>query len=129
MNSVKQYIPALIFTLLIPLLSLVDPEYLPDSGSLTFAGADKAAHLCIYALLTLSWSLALPPKLRTRPRHLLMLAAVVALYGLLMEIMQLCFTDTRSMEIWDMVANLSGTLIAAAAIFLLAWFNPCKKRE
>ncbi len=129
MNSVKQYIPALIFTLLIPLLSLVDPEYLPDSGSLDFAGVDKAAHLCIYALLTFTWSLALPPKLRTRPRHLIMLAAAVSLYGLLMEIMQLCFTETRSMEIWDMAANLSGTLIAAAIIFLLARFNPYKESE
>ncbi|MFO7937428.1 MAG: VanZ family protein [Kiritimatiellia bacterium] len=119
MKQLKRYIPALAATLLILLLSLVNPEKLPDVSALHFAGADKLIHLLMYATLTAAWGYALPKEKRSEVRLLFILVFVTSLYGLLLEFCQSYFTASRSMDKLDALANLTGAVTAAAAIYVI----------
>lgn len=120
MKQIKNYIPATAVTLLIPLLSLINPNKLPDVSALQFAGMDKVIHMFMYAVLTAAWCLALPAKARINMRWMLTLALLSALYGLILEICQFVFTTTRSMDMLDAVANLAGALVAA---LMICWLS------
>ena len=119
MKRAKRYIPAIALTLLIPLLSLINPKQLPDASALHFAGMDKVIHMLMYAALTTAWVFALPARTHANIRWMLTLAFLTSLYGMLLEICQFFFTVSRSMEMLDAVANLTGTIIAAMTIYWL----------
>ncbi len=111
------YSPALIGSVILPLLSLANMQHLPDTSALHFSGLDKVLHLLMYAALTCCWLYPLPAARRSRPGIAAGVALGVALYGLLMELCQLVFTNYRSFDIRDALANLAGALIAAAGFY------------
>jgi len=127
MRRIRRYLPALLLTIAIPMLSLINPDYLPETRSLNFSGLDKIVHLLMYALLTFAWALTLTTSC-IRPAKLLLIAIAASFYGLIMEIMQYCFTKNRSMDFWDSVANLGGALIAAALIYIV-YKGRCKTSD
>ena len=120
MKRLLTYTPIIAITLLIPLLSLVNPQKFPDAAIIRFTGADKIIHAAMYALLTLAWAHAFSIKMRTNLCLMLGTAFLVALYGLLMELCQYVFTSTRSMEMFDATANLVGALCTAIIIYRLS---------
>ena len=119
MKRAKRYIPAIALTLLIPLLSLINPNQLPDASALHFAGMDKVIHMLMYAVLTIAWVFALPVRTHANILWILTLAFLTSLYGLLLEICQFFFTVSRSMDMLDAVANLAGAMVAAMTIYWL----------
>ncbi len=76
-------------------------------------GADKLVHLLIYVLMVCLWQLYLFQKnggaLTKTDLWAIFLGSL--LYGIIIEILQGLLTDSRSPDIWDVVANLIGTLI------------------
>lgn len=126
MKRLSGYIPAIALTILIPLLSLIHPDRLPDTSAMYFAGLDKIIHLIMYALLTSSWALAMPKEKQKNMRRMLTLALMTALYGLFLEVCQLFFTTSRSLEALDAVANLTGAILAAMAVY---WLKRGEKKE
>ncbi len=117
MKRLRSYIPAIAITLLIPLLSLINPDKLPDASALDFAGLDKIIHMIMYAVLTIAWIFALPPRIHANLRWILTLVFLTSLYGMLLEICQFFFTVSRSMDMLDALANLAGAMVAAMAIY------------
>ena len=131
MKQLISYTPAIALTILIPLLSLINPNRLPDTSALHFAGLDKVIHMLMYAVLTTAWVFALPVKARTSIRWMLSVAFLSAMYGVLLEICQFLFTTSRSMDMLDAVANLAGALLAAATIYWISGLksSPVEKEE
>jgi len=111
------YAPALIGSVVIPLLSLANLQHLPDTTALHFTGLDKVLHLLMYAFLTCVWIYPMPAQRRSQLSAVTGVALAVGLYGGVMELCQLVFTNYRSFDIFDALANLSGALIAAAGFY------------
>jgi VanZ family protein len=85
--------------LLIAVFSLVSPPHIPMAG-----GADKLYHAAGYGVL-MGWWLQLFPRAR------LLLAVVFILFGVGIEVLQ-SFHPLRHFDVWDMLANSSGVLLA-----------------
>jgi len=117
MKRALTYLPAICCSAFIPLLSLINPEKLPDTSALHFAGMDKVAHFLMYAVLTALWLYPISRTNRLQLRFTLGIALVAGLYGALMEVCQLLLTDSRSMDPLDAMANLAGALIIAAGFY------------
>jgi hypothetical protein len=79
---------------------------MPMGSSGGFSGQDKLVHLVIFASLFLIGAQAFP----FQPCPWLSLSVGLFLYGVLMEYLQ-GKTGYRSMEIWDLVADVLGLML------------------
>jgi VanZ family protein len=104
-----RFIPALAWAATISIASLVPKGTLPEVGC---ANADKMAHFAFYAgLAFLSlWALGKKAFDNRRKKNFIKIFLSVSLYGLALEIAQYNFTTTRSFDLFDIVANVLGTL-------------------
>jgi VanZ family protein len=89
----------------VTVLSLLPPAATPEVG-----GGDKLHHLVAYAAIVFPIALA-------RPRPWPLLLALVALWGIAIEIIQPHFG--RNASLGDVAANLAGIAIGASAGLIL----------
>jgi len=117
-RSHMAYLPAVILTVGIAILSLTESTHMP-SVSLN----DKLLHGAMYALLAVTWALPLR-KLSTFNFHLSTYIIIgTTAYGALMEILQRFCTLTRSGEMADLLADFIGALIGVGIIMLSKWLH------
>lgn len=86
---------------LIAVFSLISPPHIPMPDKI-----DKLYHAFSYCVL-MGWWLQLFP----RPTMRLLLAAIFILFGISIEVLQ-SFHPLRHFDIWDMLANSAGVLLA-----------------
>lgn len=86
---------------------------MPVNGTGWLPGQDKLMHTITFAALFLIGSQAFP---RSKFGWQLFLGLLA--YGVLIELLQRT-TGYRSMEAWDVVANLSGLVIGSFIVFFL----------
>jgi VanZ family protein len=103
---------ALLWTLFIGVLCLVDFQEFP---TVSLTGADKYVHAIFYLIFTLLWFNCFKDTLK---RALLSVFLAAIAYGILIEIMQGLFTQTRQADIKDVAANSFGAILAALIILL-----------
>ena len=104
------------WTFLILVLCLVKFNKLP---SVQVSGADKYVHFTFPFAFTLLWSFY--SRLRLGQWILKSSFIIVCLsvgYGILIEILQETFTQTRKADIMDVAANATGAIIAFLAVVL-----------
>ena len=77
--------------------------------------SDKFVHFVAYFLLTLSWFFVYNSKPRLLKSYVT-IAMLVFIYGIIIEVCQMLFTDERQADVYDMLANLVG-ISSALAIF------------
>jgi hypothetical protein len=99
------YLPAVLFTAGIAILSLTESTHMP-SVSLN----DKAVHGVMYALLAGSWMLPV--------RRPVWVCIGVTAYGALLEVLQHYCTMTRSGEWLDVLADLIGAFVGVLIVIL-----------
>lgn len=126
MKRLLPYFPAFFCLVAIPLLSLANFRNLPDAPALRLAGLDKVIHMLMYAALTSFWLYPMPIKRRTQPVMMLGVVLVAGLYGALMEVCQAVFTTYRSFDIFDILANLGGAMVAAAGFYIYSKWRGSK---
>lgn len=110
-NHLKAFIPAIIWGLTILILSIISGVNLPKIAP-KIISTDKLAHAAAYFVFctTLIYGL-------TRNRFAFSRAVLTGLmisigYGVVMEILQYSFFPHRYFEVWDIVANIIGSLIS-----------------
>ncbi|HNP33708.1 MAG TPA: VanZ family protein [Flavobacterium sp.] len=105
------------WTLLIAVLCLIKFSNLPSLG---VSGADKYVHITLHFGFTLLWGIYSRQKHNeiVVPRIIKIVIASI-LYGILIEFLQETCTTTRHADIFDVLANLTGALIALA-VFLIS---------
>jgi VanZ family protein len=113
----QPYLPALLWLMIVTLLSVVPGSSMPK---FELASSDKFGHALAYALLT--WLLCRGARI-TRARSITWKEATMVVclssgYGVLMEWVQSTFFPSRFFEVDDMLANTFGALMAAF-IFLI----------
>ena len=110
------YVPAVLFTAGIAILSLTESTHMP-SVSLN----DKAVHGLMYALLAGSWMLPVIKQRQTISNDLkpaIWVCLCVTAYGALLEVLQHYCTMTRSGEWLDVLADLIGAIIGVLIVIL-----------
>jgi VanZ family protein len=128
LSDIRRYGPAALLALLIPALSLLPAAFFRNvPREARFPGTDKAVHALMYAALTLALFRALEPHARADIRSAGVVACSASLYGLSLEIMQGVFTTSRSMDLYDALANAAGAFITALLVHL--WFRKWKTAE
>lgn len=92
--------------------------FLSSSSSLAIKtdvkNADKFFHAGFHCVFVVFWYLGLRSKVISKPikRLLIPIVATSIFYGITIEIAQYLFTDSRSADFFDILANCSGALIA-----------------
>jgi len=128
-HPLLRYGPAVVMTLLIPVLSLLPAHFFaPVPTPLPpLPGMDKLIHAMLYAALTAAYLHALAPACRSNFSAFLVIAAAATLYGVAMEICQSLFTDSRALDPLDALANLSGALAASLFSYAACRYGKRKK--
>jgi VanZ family protein len=104
----KYFYIAVFWTLLITYLSLITLEK-KDAFMLTIPNKDKIVHFGFYFVFVFCWTNAIKPKL-TKSKIKIVFVAV--LYGIIIEVFQSMFTETREADFFDAFANTYGAVTA-----------------
>jgi VanZ family protein len=81
---------------------------------------DKVIHVSAYFLLSISWFLAF----NTRDKYFknsIYIAILSFIYGIIIEALQGVITTYRQADVFDMIANLTGIVIAWVFFNLFFW--------
>ena len=114
------YLPAVILTVGIAILSLTESTQMP-----TVSLNDKAIHGMFYTLLALSWLVPLiksPITNHQSPIYAIVILGTTA-YGALLELLQHYCTLTRSGEWLDILADFLGALIGVLIVFVISKYR------
>ncbi len=109
---------AILFTLLTAVLFFLPGKNLPAAGWMAELQVDKWVHVGIFFLLCVLWSVAL--NIQTSAKFL-GLASVAFIYGCLVEWVQHNFITNRSFDVYDVVADAVGIVVA------FTWWRYIKK--
>ena len=91
--------------------SLTSGNKLPDVHLFNFKHFDKIVHFILYLIFTVTlYRVILLQTYRTKSINLLITVLIAVFYGLLMESFQYIFTDDRSPEFLDALANTLGSI-------------------
>jgi len=101
----NSYLIAIGITITIAYLSLGKPIHFKPPIEITFL--DKIFHSTAYFVLTLSWLFALR---KNKKKNYVVIA--LFLYGILMEFLQGWLTKNRQQDVYDVIANSFGILLA-----------------
>ena len=89
--------------------------FIPTDGlpRVNFSSVDKVVHVAVFIILICIWQLYFFRKdggeLSWRKSFIILLTSLI--YGILIEVFQGLLTDSRSSDIFDVFANLVGSLI------------------
>ncbi|WP_281297422.1 VanZ family protein [Flavobacterium limnophilum] len=95
-----------------------------DLPTISVLYLDKAIHATFHFVFTVLWFLFLKKKLDTSNSYKPLVVSFILsfFFGIAIELMQKFFTTTRSADIIDELANLTGATLAVVAIVVL---NKC----
>ena len=96
------------YTLVLLVLSLVNINKISDIG---VAYQDKFYHIIAYFLLAIFWNLALNK--RNLKRRIVYIALASIMFGIIIETLQGSLTSHRANDVFDIVANTLGVIIAS----------------
>ena len=109
------FILALFWTIAITIASLVSLSNMPRVNVL---GKDKTVHFLFYFVLTLTRNFALQKKYKNWALKYIIVFVVIG-YGIVIEVLQEVLTKTRQADLYDVIANSAGALVALIVIFWL----------
>lgn len=108
---------AIVLTILIIFLSLMPSSNAPQ---IKIKHLDKAIHFIMYFVVAFSYFFALKNK-----KHALIYTFILAFFlGFITEILQFLCTETRSFDIFDIIANTFGSFFVI--LFIKNYLYPCK---
>ncbi|GGZ74136.1 VanZ family protein [Algibacter mikhailovii] len=114
-------ISAIGYTIVLATLSLVRLNNLPDGG---ISFADKIFHCLAYALLTLFWFAVCAWTLNVRKKSAFVSVIIFAiLFGIIIEVLQHTMTDYRELDVYDILANTLGVMLASLILFFKNSFS------
>jgi len=100
--------------------SLTSSANISKVNFLHFNNSDKFIHAVLYFTLALSFITALYKNTKLKKFDLYLLSfLLVKSYGILMEVFQYSLTKDRSPELLDLLANLTGIVIALILFAIL----------
>jgi len=89
--------------------SLMNAQAIPG---LEFKFVDKLMHICAYTVLTGTLINAMYKNDVWSTKQSLVVLSSMTFYGIFIEILQKTMTESRNFDILDVVANVTGTVLA-----------------
>ncbi|MDX1939783.1 MAG: VanZ family protein [Saprospiraceae bacterium] len=109
--NLKTFIPAIVWALTILLLSVMSGLHLPKIAE-KIISTDKLAHAAAYMVFCVLLMYGLRRNKVAFSNAALVSVVMGSIYGVLMEVLQYSFFPHRYFEVWDIVANIIGSLIS-----------------
>lgn len=116
-KSYLYFVPAVLWGLLIFMLSTNTPVEVGPVDWLDFVSIDKVGHLTFYFIFCclVCWGFT---RMSSGAKYIsvskvVLSIAIVVIYGVVMEFLQLEFYEGRHLEFMDMVANTIGAILGA----------------
>ena len=110
---------ALVYTVILTGVSIIERDSLPKVP--IFPMQDKLAHFLAYFVLAVLWGAfwlrRKTPAFLKRFLPVMLVAAFI--YGTIIEVLQGEITQSRSADVYDILANCLGMLVGSAAIFYI----------
>ena len=120
MKLVKYCAPAILWTILIMVLSTLPGKDIPSNSFFEKVHFDKIVHFCLFVGIVLLLSLAVyRQKRHISPGTLVMFVIIAAGYGLAIEFIQKYWAVGRSFDMYDVIADSLGA-IAGVWLFKIA---------
>lgn len=118
---------AILSTVTILVGSMVTVDLQPD---LEIKISDKFMHAIAYFFLSSLWFLALLPQRGYTLKNVSLIALLVFFYGIIIEVLQGAFTHTREADLYDILANFVGVVIAGVLtlVFIKSKITPKAKK-
>lgn len=118
----KYFFAALFWTIAIAICCLISMSAFKDVEDV--AKNDKYVHFTFYFVFTLLWYFFFRLNSRKNSVKLRLSVFILAFaFGLFIEICQELFTKDRSADLYDVLANTSGSLVATLVIWLAEKFK------
>lgn len=109
--------PALFWMAIVTFLCLINSNELPK---VEITNYDKLGHITFHFGITFLWFLYFRLQRSNADRKALLKAFLVSfVYGVCIEISQGLFTDTRNADVFDVFANMTGSVIAVILCFFI----------
>lgn len=105
---------AIASSLLIFVLSMMKMEGIPK---LSYNHIDKIEHIIAYAFMSFFWMLS--RQLEKIKFNLFYLILFLVGYGVLIEVLQMCLTVSRTGDLLDVLANSTGVFLGYIILILL----------
>lgn len=113
-----KYIAATVWTSMTIWGSSMPGSKVSKLNPLLFEGSDKILHFGVYLMMVLLWSVALKNRGKRIGGARLSFYMSVAL-GIILEICQSVFFESRSFEIMDIIANIMGSIVGLVLFYKL----------
>ena len=115
----KSFLPAIIWGIIIFIMSSLPGDDIPKSFIINIPFADKIIHFSMYFLLVILILLGFLRKSKNILiiRKFLFAFFISLLYGILMEVLQYFVFIMRSADLMDIVANITGSLIGLLTFY------------
>ncbi len=98
----------ILYTIFATFLLLYPAEDIPTVGVPSF---DKLGHLCVFGVLVLIWLLFASHKTKGKNGSVIWVLLLVFFYGIVIEVLQGLFLQSRTADGWDILANAAGILL------------------
>lgn len=104
-----KYLIATLWTIFIVVASGLSKGTVDKMIDFDLLSFDKFAHAFVYCVYVVLWSLALENKYGKNGKLIALYTSIIL--GVLMEILQATIFNGRSFEYFDIIANISGSVI------------------
>ena len=106
----------ILYTIALASVSLIRLSNIPDVG---VSYADKIYHFSAYFLLTILWFNTIFKTFKCfKNKSLILSITVSVVFGIFIEVLQDVATNSRSLDVYDILANTLGALLAATLLKL-----------
>ncbi|TGV00900.1 VanZ family protein [Flavivirga rizhaonensis] len=107
----------IIYSLALITVSLIKLNNVPDIG---ISFGDKIFHFFAYFVLTILWFYTFLYAFKLKSKKAIVFAVVLSVFfGIIIEVLQGSITVSRSLDVYDAVANTLGALLASVVM----WFK------
>ncbi|AWH83969.1 hypothetical protein HYN59_02065 [Flavobacterium album] len=114
----KYFWAAIFWTLFITVACLVSNDNFSELEKIKMPNKDKVLHATFYFIFTILWSYGLRTLKISNVNKRRMWAFVIAVsYGIIMEVCQGLFTEERTPDLVDAIANTTGSAIAVLVLW------------
>jgi VanZ family protein len=120
----KWIVSAIVYTIALTTVSLMTLRNIPNLG---ISFGDKIFHFSAYFVLTFLWAFAFFYNYNFKKAKSIQYAFFISVtFGILIEVLQETLTTVRTLDVFDMLSNTVGALLA---VFVLRVYNfkPIKK--
>lgn len=108
------FLPALGYTIALATVCLIRLTNLPNTG---ISFADKIFHFLAYGLLMSLWYMAFLFSFNLKERKSILYALIFSvIFGIIIEILQDTMTDSRALDVYDILANTIGAVLVSLAL-------------